>query len=381
MQTHISGISSPIVEDIEPTTENGILTEPESGYALYTYNEENRRWVNYKEEPFTLINGGGYLYANALDTTIVFSGLTRGCATPVEVCLSYHANNGNLTGYNSVGNPLPCNAFANKSYYILNESSNSAIAVALSSGTPIPPCTGIFVKAKEVEDIVTFSNKKQQSSENHGYINIIVTDSDTQNLVLDQALISFNPNDNLTKFHFFEDSPQVFFTKDSQDFAIISIDSVDMQPFKFKATENGSYTIHFELKNLNLNYLHLIDNITGANIDLLSTTNYTFNANTSDYVSRFKLVFDPHYSIEEDDPSTNSEVFAYYANGNIIINDVKTCYGASLHIVDMTGKTVWSETINNRDGEYTVSTRLIPGIYILHFTTKHGIRTQKMVIE
>ena len=155
-------ISSPIIEDIEPTTENGILTEPESGYALYTYNEENRRWVNYKEEPFTLVNGSGYLYANALDTTIVFSGHTRGCATPVEVSLSYHANNGNLTGYNSVGNPLPCNAFANKSYYILNESSNSAIAVALSSGTPIPPCTGIFVKAKEVGEFIKTAAKSIQ---------------------------------------------------------------------------------------------------------------------------------------------------------------------------------------------------------------------------
>ena len=367
-------ISSPIIEDIVPTTENGILTELESDFALYAYNEENHSWINYKEEPFTLANGIGYLYSNALDTTLVFSGNVRACTAPAMIYLSYHASNGNSAGCNFVGNPLPCNAFTNKSYYVFNEESNALTAVALSTCTPVSPCTGIVVNAKEAGDFVTFSHERPLSSENHGYIEITAAKSDAQNLILDQALLSFNPDDNLTKYHFFKDSPQVYFTKDGQDLAILSIDSVSMQPIKFKAAENGSYTLHFEPIDMNISYLHLSDNITGINVDLLSSPNYTFNANTSDYASRFKLVFDPHYGVEE----YGNEAFAYVLDGHIYINDVETCHGASLQVVDMTGRVVIS--VGDVSGNVS-TTGMAPGVYVLRLNDGNTIRTQKMVIE
>ena len=209
------------------------------------------------------------------------------------------------------------------------------------------------------------------------YLEITAAKSNAPTLVLDQALLSFNPEDDLAKYALFENSPKVYFTKDGKDLAILSIDSVDVQPLKFKAFENGTYTLHFELKQLSPIYLHLIDNITGANIDLLTTPNYTFNATTSDYASRFKLIFDPHYGIEEDDPSTDSGTFAYYANGEIVINDVEACHGASLQIIDMTGRVIMKRDAINR-----VSTSdWAKGIYVLRLTTPHGVRTQKMVIE
>ena len=195
--------------------------------------------------------------------------------------------------------------------------------------------------------------------------------------MLDQALLSFNPGDNLNKYALFEHSPQVYFTKDSKDLAILSIDSMGAQPFKFKALENETYTLHFELQDLYPEYLHLIDNMTGANIDLLTTPQYTFNATTSDYASRFKLIFDPHYGIGEDGPSADSEAFAYYANGEIVINDIETCHGASLQIIDMTGRVIMKRDAINR-----VSTSdWAKGIYVLRLTTAHGARTQKMVVE
>ena len=87
------------------------------------------------------------------------------------------------------------------------------------------------------------------------------------------------------KIALFEGAPQVFFTKENKDLAILSIDSTNMQPLKFRVEENGTYTLHFELKDLSLPYLHLIDNITGGNIDLLATPDYTFSANTNNYTS------------------------------------------------------------------------------------------------
>ena len=67
-------------------------------------------------------------------------------------------------------------------------------------------------------------------------------------------------------------------------------------------------------------YLHLIDNMTGADVDLLSpegviagedpqspTPSYTFTAKTTDYESRFKLVFSTNDADDTSAPSTGSE--------------------------------------------------------------------------
>lgn len=370
-------IASPVSEDIQPSTENGFLTEPETGYALYSFNENAAIWTNYKESPFAIEHGKGYLYANALDTTLLFEGTTVGYSA--ETTLPYHEENGALAGCNFIGNPLPCYAFLNRSYYVLSEESNSLIAVANSATKSIAPCTGILVDSNGPEDNkVNFSYMPFfQYLGSQGYIEITAAKSNAPTLVLDQALLSFNPEDDLAKYALFENSPKVYFTKDGKDLAILSIDSVDVQPLKFKAFENGTYTLHFELKQLSPIYLHLIDNITGANIDLLTTPNYTFNATTTDYASRFKLIFDPHYGVGEDGPSADSEAFAYYANGEIVINDVEACHGASLQIIDMTGRVIMKRDAINR-----VSTSdWAKGIYVLRLTTPHGVRTQKMVIE
>ena len=371
-------IASPVREDVVPSTDNGFLTDPETGYALFSFNENTAGWVDYKESPFALENGKSYLYANALDTTLLFEGTTVGYSAQCD--LSYHAENGAYAGCNFIGNPLSCDAFLNRSYYILSEESNSLIAVPNSATRSIAPCTGIIVNSENPDDNEVFFSYMPffQYLGYQGYIEITVAKSNTPTLVLDQALLSFNTGDDLYKFALYENAPCVYFTKDNHDLAILSIDSTDMQPLKFKAAENGSYTIHFEPKDLNLNYLHLIDNMTGSNVDLLSSPNYTFNANTSDYASRFKLVFDPHYGIEENDSSTGSEIFAYYSEGCIIINDVETCHGASLQIVDMTGRLVgvYSDVTRN------VSTvGMIPGIYVLRLVTSNGVKMQKITVQ
>ncbi len=370
-------IASPVREDVVPSTENGFLTEPETGYALYSFDENTADWINYKETPFTLENGKSYLYANANDTTLLFEGTTMGYSA--ECTLSYHAENGAYAGCNFIGNPLSCDAFLNRSYYILSEENNSLIAVPNSATRSIAPCTGIIVNSEgEDDDSVLFCYMPFfQYLGYQGYIEITVAKSNAPTLVLDQALLSFNAGDDLVKFSIFE-NVRVYFTKDNKDLAILSIDSIGMQPLKFRVEENANYTLHFEINKPDLDYLHLIDNMTGNNIDLLTTPNYSFNATADDYASRFKLVFDPHYGIGEDGPSTGSGAFAYYADGNIVINDVETCQGASLQIVDMTGRVV----IVCSDVARNVSTiGMTPGVYVLRLITSNGIRTQKIMIQ
>lgn len=371
--THAWGlIASPVEDDIVPSIENGFLTDPETGYALFSFDEATAQWTNFKESPFVIENGKGYLYANALDTTLVFEGKTVGAIAGYG--LSYHASNGALAGCNIMGNPLPCNAFIDRSYYIFSEESNSVIAVAFSMNRPVAPCTGVIVQSEGIDDYsVWFDNGVSEQPENHGYIEITATKSNAPTLALDQAIISFNTGDDLAKYHFFENSPHVYFSQGSHDLAIISIDSTDMQPLRFKAEKDGSYTLHFELRDLDLDYLQLIDNLTGARQDLLANPNYTFNALTSDYASRFKLVFDPHYSIDEN----GIEPFAYVSNESIIINDVETQEVASLQIIDLTGR-----VIVNSEAKQSISTKgIAPGVYVLRLNTPNAVRTQRVVID
>ena len=62
-------------------------------------------------------------------------------------------------------------------------------------------------------------------------------------------------------------------------------------PVCFKAAEDGIYTLTINSESVELEYLHLIDNLTGADIDLLQTPSYSFEAQTTDNVSRFRLAF------------------------------------------------------------------------------------------
>ena len=136
----------------------------------------------------------------------------------------------------------------------------------------------------------------------------------------------------------------------------------------FKAEKDGTYTITVNTENVEANYLHLIDNLTGMDTDLLSTPSYTFNATTSDYASRFKLVF----SMNNNEDMSQANSFAYINNGEIIISNEGR---ATLQVIDVLGRIVSSEEIN---GECRISTNgMTAGLYILNL---NGM-TQKIVVR
>ena len=119
-------------------------------------------------------------------------------------------------------------------------------------------------------------------------------------------------------------------------------------------------------------YLHLMDNMTGADVDLLALrqaqgpAEYTFTAKTTDYASRFKLVFVCA------DANDNNEAFAFINNGNIIVNGEGT-----LQVIDVMGRVIVS-----RDGVHTVSTTgMTPSVYVLRLINGDDIKVQKIVVR
>ena len=165
------------------------------------------------------------------------------------------------------------------------------------------------------------------------------------------------------------------------EYAILFRNEVeDYQALHLEALVEGIYTLSWETANADFETLTLIDNITGETTDMLSNDSYTFEANPEQYASRFKIVIGDYKDVDENiedgssTGSTTAGTFAYNANGEI--HFVDTCYDASLQIIDMTGRVIYSS-----DTKQTVSTKgMAPGVYILRLVSKTGTKIQKMVI-
>ena len=127
--------------------------------------------------------------------------------------------------------------------------------------------------------------------------------------MVDNAIIRFGATNTLEKFYFNDRNAKLYIPQDDKDYAVVCSDKQGEIPVNFEAKEDGTYKISVKPENVELAYLHLIDNKTGADVDLLAhavpelvegqawdgastgSATYTFTAKTTDYASRFKLVF------------------------------------------------------------------------------------------
>ena len=352
-------IASPITEDITPSTNCGLLT---NNYDLYTFNQsEEMEWRNYEAQNFNISNKNGYLYANSGTSTLTFAGTLATSVDPTN--LTYIANV-EFSGFNLIGNPYPCNTYVDRSFYVMNEDGSDFTL----GNNPIPPCTAILVQAHGTDENVTFS---KTASKNEPNISISVAKASMRgDAIIDKAKVSFNENDQLEKYTLSDQSSRIYIQQNGNDFAVAFADHQTEMPVNFKAAKDGIYSINVETEDLELDYLHLIDNITGADIDLLATPSYCFEAKTTDYASRFRLLFND----TKDGSSTSSETFAYLNDGNIIINNASD---ATLQVVDMTGRVVFEGNAMHR-----VSTSgMTSGVYVLRLINGEKVETQKIVIE
>ena len=189
---------------------------------------------------------------------------------------------------------------------------------------------------------------------------------------LDNAIIRFDDGATLGKFQLNPSSTKVYFTQGSQDFAVVRGSNESEMPVSFKAEENGTYTLSFDAEGVSFDYLHLIDNVTGNDVDLLANPSYSFEAKTTDYEGRFKLVF---VANSEDGPSTGSGTFAFNSNGNWTISNEGE---ATLQVIDVNGQILKSENIN---GCGNVNVNVAAGVYLFRLVNGDIVKTQKVVIK
>ena len=118
--------------------------------------------------------------------------------------------------------------------------------------------------------------------------------------------------------------------------------------------------------------MHLIDNFTGEDIDLLVNPSYTFFANESDDAARFTLMFDFNDYTGVNESYVNGN-FAYQSGDELFISGDGT-----LQVFDVMGRFVMSKEIH---GSESVSVSAFEtGVYMLRFVGE-TVMTQKIVIR
>ena len=353
-------------------------------YDLYAFDPtQELEWINYKSSPdhiafkadnglAGLLYGEGYLYANQEGTTIEFEG-TAGKSNNYSETKDYTFNSESADDWNGwalVGNFFTCNAYINyvdandnvldADFYTLN---NDNTYTLMSSNQPVPPCTGVMMN-------VSVTGKVQYSTEpissKSGMLNMTL--SQNRGMV-DQARVRFGEGHNLKHMSFNDHNAKLYIPQDNKDYAVVYAEAMGEMPVNFKAEKNGSYTISFNNDNVEFSYLHLIDNLTGNDVDLLANPSYSFEAKATDYTSRFKLVYTTG-------TTANNDEFAFISNNHLMILGVEG--QATLKVIDVTGRTLSTETFS---GNYDKALNMSNGVYMLQLIQGGNVKTQKIVVK
>ena len=378
-------IASPMQDAMQPSE-----TMLSNAFDLYRFNQSAAmEWENYQQHfylsPYFMLNNGcGYLYANDgagsnTAVTIELEGQLRPGSEELEIPLSYDAS-AQFAGWNLMGNPFANNVTSYTSTNVengcfrMNATHDDLMVSEISAADPLQPMEGFFVKATDANASITFNASKRGETNHESSLYVELSENGK---TIDRLIVKGNEQKPLEKFSLNQRRSKIFATRNQQEMSIVSREG-DTQPVNFKAEHDGTYTLtvsatlNSQLSTLNFNYLHLIDNLTGNDVNLLTSPSYTFKASVSDYESRFSLVF-----FNQNENDNQNENFAFIHNGEIIITGIEDACDASLQVIDMLGRVIVC-----RDAMHCVSTvGMAPGVYTLRLINGDKVKTQKIVIE
>ena len=359
----------------------------EGEYDLYAFDPtEELEWINYQANPGHIsflseptssgsgnpgmLYGEGYLYANQDGTTLEFIG-TTGKSNNYSETRDYTfdgESTDDWNGWKLVGNMFTCNAYINyvdadgevmeADFYTLNNDNTYNLS---SSNVGLAPCTGAFINYSATGK-VQYATEAPAKANRSGMINMNVSRG---NKTVGQARVRFGQGHNLGSMSF-RNGSRIYMNVDGNDYAVVYTENQGEMPVSFRAAENGTYTLTFNTEDVELGYLHLIDNMTGNDVNLLSTPSYSFEASTTDYANRFKLVFATGNADDE---------FAFFSNGSFVINNEGN---ATVQVMDVNGRIISSESIN---GCANVNVKAAAGVYMIRLVNGSNVKVQKVVVK
>ena len=404
---------------------------PYNSFDFYAYSEPNYHWMNFKrnsnshwyqdtgehienyENDEILVPGHGYLIALDKELFMQAKGELNNGDVEVEVTNSGAHN----TGLNYLGNPyqssLDFEAFVTEntslwsteesdyyqSYLILDADAHCyKYYVKTQSDNPdlpsryIWPFQGFYVGV-DAEGTATFKNamrvigvdkasymhKSGSDKKAYPLVNLIVTDAKDKSDMFTVELGRPEWGGGRKEKDMTAGSGVLWSNHEDKEYSVLfSGAGVQEIPVRFTAKETGTFTMTWSHYNGDFSYLHLIDNMTGVDIDCLTTDSYSFEGKTDDYQSRFKLVFGMPGEDDDDDDdgaSTSSEIFAFMMGDELVVNGE-----GLLQVFDMNGRQLVSTQLHGAQSTVSLPT-VANGVYLMHLTNDNQVKTQKMVIN
>lgn len=350
-------------------------------YDLYRYNETTCIWENYNNSDHDhfnnmLENGRGYLYRNAANQTIEFSGEVN--VNQVNVAVTN--NGGTLAGFNLIGNPYSHDIYKGDGTAILNsKEANYQLATGfyyatnwhdwqpgLDNSTAIKPGEGILVEAITA-GVITMTNEtadRVRGKSDNDYLQFMVSNDKYE----DMAYALFDKGYGLDKIdHLNDKAPMLYISMDTRNYAIATMDE-DIQSFElgFEAKTMSQYTLSVN-KEGDLGYIHLFDKLTGEDVDMLREESYSFIGSPNDRNDRFVVSLDHNAG-----PSTGSGAFVWQSGNEIIVNGE-----GELQIFDITGRLVSTQHVSE---VATVEKPSQSGVYIFRLVGTE-VKTQKIIVK
>ena len=350
---------APPFDDIDPAEIEGMTT---GDFDLFYFDQAQvLEWRNYGTEPFNLESGKGYLYAHKTDVTLNFTGVPYSGDGKVTLDKTSGAD---FEGWNLVGNPFATAAILDRAFYVMNGAGDEIIP---STVTNIAAMQGIFVVAEEDGEEIQFT-QSGSGTKNQIVLNVLQDRGNT----IDRAIVRFNESSTLPKFMLDDSNTKLYIPQDDDDYAVVNANGENTLPVNFKAKTNGTYTISVDINNIEMDYLHLIDHLTGADVDLLQQPSYQFAADKNDYEARFMLVFRTETSVEEN----GQQNFCFVKDSHLyFIEDVQN---AEFSLVDMNGRQVCHLTLKGNSCDLS---GISEGLYIVRLAKDNDVKVQKVIIK
>lgn len=392
---------------------------PKGSFDFYCYSEPYYHWINFKRNsadhwhedephdniPYTnetaMERGKGYMMAIDKETMLMNTGVLNNAdfVYPLSYTETLSGYEAPLRGCNLIGNPyqsyLDFDLLANNdidTYYIIDADHRGYIAYtkgATGSQNTAPryihPHQGFFVRATASGQTVSFTKAMRQATGkpnshfrgdeeiHYPLVSLTCTDVDGKR---DYATLELErpANGGGEKVKGLRTgNASVSMLLDGKEYQIAFAPSgIHTVPVHFKAYTDGEYTLSWSTENGDFSYLHLIDNITGIDLDCLQTGEYKFTANKTDYPSRFRLDFQ-YTGMEEHD--VEIETFAFQFGDEIIINGE-----GSVELFDLNGRLIKAEKVSGPQSSIG-KPNAASGMYLLRLTSDKKTRVQKITIR
>lgn len=379
-------------------------------HASLDYGDYNAAgtWVNGNET--TMIPAKGYMMAVDKETTLINSGtLNNGTVTRKVTHSTLEAPMSSLEGCNLIGNPyqsyLDFDEFASingiNTYYILDADEHDYAAYTvgqtevytgdeMTEPRYIHPHQGFFVQVAADKTLSFDKTMRKPRGRANSYfrdeevpayplVRLTVGDSDGNNDYVTIELDRPEQGGGAKAKGLHTGSGIIYaHLDDGNDYHVAFTESgMESIPVRFEAFDNDVFTLRWKTMNADFSYLHLIDNLTGIDMDCLTTDKYCFEGTPGDYASRFRLEFKftGVEENEEDSPSTGSEPFAFMMGDELIVNG-----DGLLQLFDLHGHLLFEKVVS---GPQTTMIRpdLKTGVYVIRLLEKGRVRTQKLVIN